>query len=306
MTSIVTPEFVAKCKEDFKAVDTNGDGFLDEKEFKAGSYCSPAQKDTICSLFKEYKHSDDWKMNIDEFIAMIASSPKGTDEFDKDLAEFLLFDKDHSGTITIDELHQCLKLSNPGTEVAFEQVQTMFKFMDANGDGHIDYEEYKKVVKATKASTEQEKVDEVRAVFMLIDKDGNGYISVEEFYDFLVITNPGVKIEIEQVRGTFKILDTNGDGHISYDEFKKMAGAMKTAIKDEKVDEVRAGFVVIDKNGDNFISPEEFFEFLSATNPGMKISMDAVMQAFKKYDTNGDGLIDFEEFKVMAKDLMGK
>lgn len=307
MTSIITPEFIAKCKEDFKKADLNGDGVLDATEFKAGNYCSPSQKDQIDLLFSEYKHSGDWKMDVDEFIAMVAST-KGVKEdgVDKDLAEFLLFDKDHSGTITIDELHQCMQLSNPGVEIAFEQVQTMFRFMDANGDGHIDYAEYQKVVKATKASTEQEKVDEIHAVFLLIDKDGSGQISVEEFFEFLVATNPGVKVELEQVRGTFKILDTNGDGHIDYDEFRKMASAMTTAIVDEKVDEVRAGFALIDKNGDKVVSPEEFFEFLVATNPGMQISMEAVMAAFKKYDTNGDGFIDFEEFKVMAKELMGK
>ena len=35
MTSVITSEFVAKCKEDFKKADLNRDGFLDFDEFKA-------------------------------------------------------------------------------------------------------------------------------------------------------------------------------------------------------------------------------------------------------------------------------
>lgn len=233
MVSILTPEFIAKCKEDFKVIDANGDGFLDEKEFRAGSNCSATQKDGICSLLKENKHSEDWKMDVDEFIAMMAASTKG-DEFDKDLADFLFLDKDHNGLVSFEEYFQAVIRDCPDPEKNKGIIQEVFNRMDTNGDGNIDFEEYKNVSKLMEEPKDGEKVDELKAGFILIDKDGNGLVTVDEYYNFLKAVVPEEQINMDEVKLIFKEFDTNGDGFIDFEEFKVMMAKLNQAIGEQK------------------------------------------------------------------------
>ncbi|KAI7884596.1 EF-hand [Lichtheimia hyalospora FSU 10163] len=54
-------------------------------------------------------------------------------------------------------------------------------------------------------------------------------------------------------------------------------------------------FKAFDRNGDNLISRDELQHVM--TNLGEQLSPNDITAMMKEADTNGDGFIDFEEFK---------
>lgn len=55
-------------------------------------------------------------------------------------AAFAYFDKDGSGTISRDELRQCLQSED--FSMTEEEINTMLEGVDADGDGEVDYQEF--------------------------------------------------------------------------------------------------------------------------------------------------------------------
>ncbi|TKY54823.1 Calmodulin protein 4 [Spatholobus suberectus] len=70
-----------------------------------------------------------------------------------------------------------------------------------------------------------------------------------------------------------------------------------------KKDELRKVFSTFDKNGDGFITKQELRE--SLRNIRIFMTDGEVDDIVVKYDSNGDGLIDFEEFCLLTSECMG-
>ena len=68
--------------------------------------------------------------------------------------------------------------------------------------------------------------------------------------------------------------------------------------KDEWLESMRAAFASFDKDGTGSISVEELREVL-VENLGQQVSDDELDRLVKLADANGDGEIDFDEFKAL-------
>lgn len=229
MSKVFDPEFIEKCREEFKSADANGDGFIDFDEFKAGTGCTDAQVDEIKAVFERFDTDGNGKMDFDEFVAMASVFEELADDesVDEDRAAFFMIDKDHNGVITPDEFFEFVKLTNPGAPYTMEHIEATFRLFDTNGDGLIDFDEFKLMTSATKASIADGEVDQDRASFAFIDKDGNGVIDPNELLEFLNITVPDAGITMDNVKELFDKFDTNSDGTIDFDEFKEMMKQIK-------------------------------------------------------------------------------
>ena len=69
------------------------------------------------------------------------------------------------------------------------------------------------------------------------------------------------------------------------------------SISDGTSDHMRTAFRVFDKNGDGFIQLEELKAVMKSL--GNKLTDKELDDMLKKYDTDGDGQISYEEFVVM-------
>merc|ERR1712032_1656053 len=130
---------------------------------------------------------------------------------------FKAFDKNGDGKLSMQEVKEGY-LEHYGKVMSDEEVETMFKAVDSDNSGFIDYSEF--VVAAMNESqlTTNEKL---QAAFKMFDKDGSGIISPDEIKEVLSFggTNQLSKTTIDAI---IKQVDENGDGEIEFSEFCDM------------------------------------------------------------------------------------
>jgi len=139
----------------------------------------------------------------------------------------------------------------------------------------------------------EKEVEEMREVFSLFDKDSDGSISVEEICSVMKSLKTDFKEDqIKQIMGK---VDKDGNGEIEFDEFlRMMSGKIGTRTPDL---ELKEAFAVFDMDGDGFITKHELKTVM--TTLGEEIDDDTIDLMIEGVDTDGDGDIDFPEFKKM-------
>lgn len=151
-----------------------------------------------------------------------------TEELDLETV-FSTFDSDGDGFISKGELVESLR--RLGLTATAGEVTSMMEKADANGDGLIDFDEFKEISLSwglAGGGGGDGGEEGLREAFAVFDGDGDGKITVEELS--LVLKSLGLKEgeRSEACREMIKKVDMDGDGMINYEEFKKMM------VKDEK------------------------------------------------------------------------
>ncbi|EPB84209.1 calmodulin [Mucor circinelloides 1006PhL] len=134
---------------------------------------------------------------------------------------FQLFDKNGDGSVSATELGVVLR--SFGMNPTDAELQDMVSDVDADGNGHIDFEEFLNLVKDLKSGGKD--TDDLREAFKVFDADGNGVIDRSELRK--VMSSLNEKLTEEELDAMIKEADANGDGQISFDEFKAMMGGGK-------------------------------------------------------------------------------
>jgi len=103
-----------------------------------------------------------------------------------------------------------------GMEDSVHEVPNIFKVVDLDGDGFINFKEFMEA---------QNKGGGVRAMditsaFRTFDRNGDGKISAEEIKEML--GRLGERCSLEDCRRMVRAVDTDGDGMVDMDEFTTM------------------------------------------------------------------------------------
>ncbi|XP_057433654.1 calcium-binding protein CML24-like [Lotus japonicus] len=133
--------------------------------------------------------------------------------------------------------------------------------------------------------------NEVREIFKKFDRNGDGKISCSELKDLMAAL--GSKTTAEEVRRMMAELDRNGDGHIDlkeFGEFHRGGGG-----GDSK--EIREAFEMYDLDKNGLISAKELHSVMKKL--GEKCSLGDCRKMIGNVDVDGDGNVNFEEFKKM-------
>ncbi|CAG2245519.1 uncharacterized protein [Mytilus edulis] len=107
-----------------------------------------------------------------------------------------------------------------GVNMTLQQAQQMIKEIDTDGNGYIEYDEYKSIMSKQLKEMDR-RIDKKKALYMKnfkkYDTDNSGEVDLGELKKVM----SGCKMTEEEIEKQFNEADVNGDGKISYSEFVK-------------------------------------------------------------------------------------
>ena len=164
------------------------------------------------SFLVDYARSNPFKKMTLLFIA----SRLDESEIDSLKKTFEAFNLQKDGQISYEELKKGLKELNC-QKITDEELCELFKSIDVDKNGKIDYTEFLAATLQKKMYLKEERLYEA---FCNFDLDGCGKITKEELMNVLK-SDPSQESEIENI---IKSIDKNGEGSINYKEFLEMMG----------------------------------------------------------------------------------
>lgn len=142
IASRIPEDQIQNLRNAFTIIDVNGDGQLTIEELKLGLTKIPGINLNLDDLGKAMTMIDtnqNGLIDYTEFIAACLHSYNYLKESHLRSA-FSYFDKDGSGTISREELRQCLQSDD--FTLKDEEVDNLLNGVDANDDGEVDYDEF--------------------------------------------------------------------------------------------------------------------------------------------------------------------
>jgi len=143
----------------------------------------------------------------------------------------------------------------------------------------------------------ESKLKEFQEAFELYDKDRDGHITIKELTAVLRTTNSD--ITHDQIQSIISQADTTGTGKLNLEDFVNLMSNYYSELDCEE--EVINAFRVFDKEGKGTIPSNELKHVM--TTLGDKLTNEEVDEMIREADTNGDGIICYEDFvrAMMAK-----
>ncbi|KAK0571579.1 hypothetical protein LWI29_018348 [Acer saccharum] len=166
------------------------------------------------------------------------------------------------------------------------------------------------------STTSSNKTVELKRVFAMFDKNGDGFITKQELRESL--KNLRLMVTEKEAEEMVVKVDANGDGLIDFDEFRILYKAMIAQdyddddsddrsvdggeeVGDGGEEDLKDAFDVFDKDKDGLISVEELGLVLSSLGLNEGKKLENCREMIRKVDMDGDGMVNFVEFKKMMK-----
>lgn len=100
----------------------------------------------------------------------------------------------------------------------------------------------------------------------------------------------------------FKLCDLDKSGKVDFEEFRKFTSVVDPpSEKPLNEDALRALFNAFDDDGNGLLDKEEVLNVCKLWG-GTEVAPEELDKEWSTIDTNGDGVIDFEEFKKFLSD----
>lgn len=166
--------------------------------------------------------------------------------------------------------------------------------------------EEKKVERSGSNNNNNRKKVELKGVFATFDKNNDGFITKQELKESL--RNIGIVMEDSEISEMVAKVDENNDGLVDLDEFCELCNSflgVEMAAGDEERenldDDLREAFDVFDGDKDGLISEEELSRVLSCLGLNQGKRLEACKEMIRSVDVDGDGMVNFDEFKRMMR-----
>jgi calcium-binding protein CML len=157
---------------------------------------------------------------------------------------------------------------------------------------------------------------ELARVFEMFDKNGDGRITREELEESL--GKLGMSVPGDELASMIARIDANGDGCVDVEEFGVLyrtimagdssangngngAGEGEEAAGAEEDEDMREAFRVFDANGDGYITVDELGAVLSSLGLKQGRTAEECRRMIGHVDRDGDGRVDFHEFRQMMR-----
>ena len=134
--------------------------------------------------------------------------------------------------------------------------------------------------------------------FKAMDENNDGFLDKKELKDGF--EKIGKLYNDKEIDKLFEEIDLDGNGKISYSEFLAAAINKEELLSDERIEKV---FKMVDKDKNGKLSIEEIEDVFKHNKDFDKYEWTELIN---EVDLNGDGEIDFKEFKILLLKLIKK
>ncbi|XP_020571337.1 probable calcium-binding protein CML31 [Phalaenopsis equestris] len=129
-------------------------------------------------------------------------------------------------------------------------------------------------------------------VFRFFDVNSDGNISATELCGCL--QSAGEKLSLAEAEAMVESSDSDGDGVLSFDDFVRLVHVEE---EEDRENTLKEAFSVYKMGGRDSITARSLRQALQLL--GEEKSLDECRVMIKRFDLNGDGVICFDEFKLM-------
>jgi len=142
---LLTDDEKSEINKIFQAIDVNGDGLLQKSEVAAGYekyFDKKIDPEEIDEMFDKVDLDGSGEIGYSEFVVATMNDHNQIPR-EKLCFAFKLFDLDGGGSISLEEVRNILKVTNPLVD-----PKEMFKHLDINGDGEVNFDEFVDVMQS--------------------------------------------------------------------------------------------------------------------------------------------------------------
>lgn len=137
-----------------------------------------------------------------------------------------------------------------------------------------------------------DKVAQYARVFNHFDENGDGKISPSELQQ--CVEAIGGTMSPEEAEAAMELLDSDRDGLVGLDDFVRF---VEGGEEEEKVNDLKEAFKMFEMEGCGCITPKSLKRMLGRL--GECKTVDECQAMISRFDLNGDGVLCFDEFRVM-------
>ncbi|KAJ1699963.1 hypothetical protein LUZ63_008475 [Rhynchospora breviuscula] len=141
---------------------------------------------------------------------------------------------------------------------------------------------------------EQSKSCELQRIFCFFDENGDGKISPSELRNCMRAT--GEELSSEEAEEAVRFSDSDGDGELDLGDFVKLVESEDEQQKDKSLMDA---FRMYEMDGRGCITPKSLRRMLRRLGEDRAVEDCTAM--IGRFDLNGDGVLNFEEFKIMMQ-----
>jgi len=165
---------------------------------------------------------------------------------------FRRFDRDHSGALNMAEFRDALRQFN--FDVTDQELITIMRKFDPNGDGSIRYDEfcatvleddYKEVEHSSGGQVlhgQNKHTEAAHAEAEAANTAEEQKQKQERLNDLLGAFREQLFPYKDQIQPMFAEMDKHGDGHCDYDQFRELLGMMGVQVENEDMDLLMESF----------------------------------------------------------------
>ncbi|CAK7328287.1 unnamed protein product [Dovyalis caffra] len=136
------------------------------------------------------------------------------------------------------------------------------------------------------------KYKQYERVFSQFDENGDGKISPLELQQ--CVKAMGGELSIAEAEAAVEFSDLDGDGLLGLEDFVEF---FEGGEEEEREKDLKEAFKMYEMEESGCITPKSLKRMLSRLGESKTIDECRIM--ISQFDLDGDGVLDFEEFKVM-------